>query len=251
MSYQTICQLLLLLLLNLTCCVWLNGPSACCDHVSWWGKPQLSTHTGHCSHLTPHTPQALSGLVHSVGKPKLNPEHHSEHNAHERWLSHCLSHWSGFCLVTFFHSNSSRQLNPLHQIRALLSISPPLPPFLFLSLNNGQSHINTNGSFHCVYSQRWPHYPWVFCLFVPRLKKLNWAAGRGGLQGEEDQKGEEGGWRCGFREGTGSRRHRGSLWLWRGQISDRRVGGQGMLVTMTDGDDNKNDSNDDDIEVIR
>lgn len=111
-------------------CEWTNHRPAV---TTWADEARLGVaHTGHRGRITPSNTPALSCLVHSVGKlsslqttaistmPPLP----------KKWLSHGLSHWSGFCLVTFFYPISSRQLNPLHQI-------------LSFSLNNGQSHINT------------------------------------------------------------------------------------------------------------
>ena len=109
-----------------------------------------------------------------------------------------------------------------------LHISSSSPLFFSSPLNSGQSHINTQGSIHSVYSQRRPHYPGVFRLFVPRLKELNWAAGRGGLQGEED--GEGGGRRM----GRGGEDAGGPCGSEGGQIGDHRVGGQGSAVLTTE-----------------
>lgn len=157
-------------------CDWMNHQPA----VIMWAD-ELQTNGSLWSH------HPFTHSVPSVGKPMLNPDHHSEHNAPKRWLSHCLSHWSGFCLVTFFHWASSRQLNPLHQIRALLSTSPL---FLLLSLNKGQSHINTQGSFSpCLFPEvaSLPRGVLFVCSSVKEEAELSsrqgWTAGRGGEGG--------------------------------------------------------------------
>ena len=120
--------------------------------------------------LHPHTHYP----VHSVGMLELNPGHYSEHNSPKVviLLPESLIRVLSCHLFLSPQQRQTAQSTPSDQ-SAALHISPLFPPFLSLSFNNGQSCINTHGSFHCVYSQRWPHYPRVFCLFVPRLKKLN------------------------------------------------------------------------------
>lgn len=123
---------------------------------------------------SPNYPHAhtRSSPLHSVGKRELNPDHCSEHNGPKVVISlpesliRVLS-----CHLFSLKQHQTAQSTPSDQ-SCSLHISP-FPPFLSLSLNNGQSHINTQGFFHCVHSPRWPHYPRVFCLFVPWLKKLN------------------------------------------------------------------------------
>lgn len=131
-----------------------------------------STPLGHSGHITQLSTYSHSSPLHSVGKRELNPDHCSEYNGPKVVISlpesliRVLS-----CHLFSLKQHQTAQSTPSDQ-SCSLHISP-FPPFLSLSLNNGQSHINTQGFFHCVHSPRWPHYPRVFCLFVPWLKKLN------------------------------------------------------------------------------
>lgn len=230
-------------------------PPCCCfiEPALWdWMNHQpaviMWADEGHCGHIT----LTLSGPVHSVGKPKLNPDHHSEHNAPKGGYLIAWVTDQGFVLSPFFFTPTAAD-SSIHSIRSEL-FSPYLPffpPFLFLSLNNGQSHINTQGSFHRVYSPRWPHYPRVFCLFVPLLKKLNWAAGRGGLQGEEVQKRGWWGSEDVALEGDREQGTQGVLEALKG-TDQWSQGGRSWEVgadgCISDDDDNGNDVNDDNTE---
>lgn len=146
-------------------------PPLCQFAVITWANEgnHSSTPTGHCRCFAPLVRFQTSQPCSQCGKSRVKSRPPFPAQWPRRCLSHCLSHWSGFCLVTFPPSPPSldQQLNPLHQI------------FSF-PLNNGHSHINTRGFFHSARSQRWPYHPGVLCLFVPQLKELNWAAVEGG-----------------------------------------------------------------------
>lgn len=122
----------------------------------------------------------------------------------QRWLSHCLSHWSGFCLVTFFQSSSLRQLNPLHQIRAALSISPLfLLFFLLLSIIVNPASIR-KAPFTVSIPQGGLITPGCFvCLF---LGYRSWIEQPAGVDWKERRaKKRRGGWRCVFLKGIRDR----------------------------------------------
>lgn len=159
--------------------------SACSVRLTWSVGPPLwsyelmrataALHPRVCAgHVTPRTHPPRPALF-IVWESLVKSRSPLGAQCPERWLSHRPSHWSGFCLVTFFHSISGGRLNPLHQIF----------PF---SLNNGQSRVNTPGLLSLSHPRGGLITPGAFCLFVPRLKKLNWAACRGGPQWEEGQR---------------------------------------------------------------
>lgn len=151
------------------CCS--DQPPLCQFAVITWANEgnHSSTPPGHCGPIVPLYSQTIQACS-QCGKAELNPDHHPQHNGPEGVY---LTAWvtdQGIVLSPFFpHSISSS----IHSIRS----------FLFLS--NGHSHINTRGFFFSARSQRWPYHPGVFCLFVPQLKELNWAAAEGGLEGGE------------------------------------------------------------------
>jgi len=176
--------------------------------------------------ISPLHPHASSGPLHSVGKPELNPHHHSEHNGPKVVISSPESLIRVLSCHLFSQSNSSRQLNPLHQIRAPLYISPLFIPLLSIMVNPTSIR---QAPFSVSIPRGGLITPGCFvCLF---LGQRSWIEQPAGVDGEEKRarKGVKG-WRCGCRGGGRGQRTQESPWLWRGQISNHRAEGRRRLL---------------------